>query len=105
MNPKIAENWEVSLKALNAAKTAFEKNGEADIKKELCIAIFYGQLMTKDLGQGGEGSIAADTVIESFEQLFNGLGNRQAIDITLKALKEYHNLAPKEYNLPAPTDC
>jgi hypothetical protein len=106
MNPEIAKHWEASLKAFNAAKTAFE-NGEADVevKRELWMAIFYGQFMTREIGQGGEESlIAAGTAIESLSQ-FNRLGTRQAIDITLKALKEYHNLAPKECNLPEPIDC
>ena len=103
MNPVIAKQWETSLKAFNAAKTAFENSeSDSEVKKELRMAIVYGQFMTRELGQGGEESlIAAGTALENFSQ-FNRLGTRQAINITLKALKECHNLAPKEYNLPPP---
>ena len=107
MNPEIAKNWGIALKALNAAKTAFE-NGESDykIKKELRTSIFYGQYMTKDLGLGGEERlIAAGTAVERFNQKFARFGTRDAIEETIKALKEYHNLVPPEYNLPVPIDC
>jgi len=103
MNPKIPENWEKSLQAFNAAKTAFENSEpHSEVKKQLWMAIVYGQIMTRELGQGGEESlIAAGAAIDTLSQV-DRLGTRQAIDITLKVLKEYHNLAPKEYYLPVP---
>lgn len=105
MNPKVCENWEKSLQAFKATKTAFENNErDSHVKKELWMAISYGQLAMRELGQGGEESlIAAGAAIESLSQL-DRLGTRQAIDMTLKALKEYQNLIPKEYYLPVPAD-
>jgi hypothetical protein len=107
MNPDIAKNWEIALKALNAAKIAFENSKpDYEIKKELRTAIFYGQYMTKDLGLAGEERlIAADIAVARFNQKFDRLGTRDAIEETIKALKEYHNLVPSEYNLPVPIDC
>lgn len=107
MNPDIAKNWGVDLKAFNAAKTAF-KNGESvsEIKKRLWNAVFYGQFMTRELGLGGgESDIAADAAIDGFSHKIDHLGARDAIDETRKVLKEYHNLVPSEYNLPPPIDC
>ena len=104
MNSEIAKYWKESLKAFNIANAAF-KNGESDfeVKKELWMAIFYGQYMTRVLGQGGEENlIAADAAIESISQVVR-LGTTQAIKITLNFLKECHNLAPEYYNLPLPS--
>jgi len=104
MNPKIAEHWERALKAYNDAKTAFQnRKSESDIKKELWNAILYGQCITRELESDGEESlIAAETAIESFEQL-QQLSTCKAFDLTLQALREYRNLAPDEYNLPIPS--
>ena len=104
MNPKIAEYWDRALKAYNAAKTAFQnRKSESYIKKELWDAILYGQFMTRELESDGEESlIAAGTAIESLEQL-QQLSTHEAFKITWKALREYQNLAPDEYNLPIPS--
>ncbi|MBW8001182.1 MAG: hypothetical protein FVQ80_04080 [Planctomycetes bacterium] len=104
MNPEIRKYWEAALKAFNTAKTAF-KNGESDseVKRELCIAVVYGYLAIRTFSKS-EGGISADTFRTWLEEIDN-LGSKHAIDITLKALKEYHNLVPKEYNLPVPVNC
>lgn len=101
MKPEIAKNWEAALKAFNAAKTAFN-NDEADVEvlKKLHMAIFYGQSAIRIFNKS-EGDVAAGTFRTKFEEI-NNLGTIQAIDMTFKALEEYHNLIPKEYNLPAP---
>jgi hypothetical protein len=104
MKHEITKHWEAALKAFNAAKTAF-KNGvsASEVKKELCIAVVNGHLAMRAFGKS-EGSVSADTFLAWLEEI-DSLGTRQAIDITRKALKEYHNLSPKEYNLPVPIDC
>ena len=104
MNPEIAKYWNKALEAFNTAKTNFE-NGEPDseVKKVLWMAVSHGQFITRHLNIGGEEStIAAGTAIENLSQL-ERLDIRQAFDKVLKALKEYHNLIPDEYNLPLPT--
>ena len=104
MNPEIAKHWEVALNAFNAAKTAFENSkSDYEIKKELHMAIFYGQFAIRKLNCV-DITITADIFFDYLSRIEH-LGPKQAIDETLKALKEYHNLVPPEYNLPVPVDC
>ncbi len=106
MNLEIAKNWEAALNAFNKAKAAF-KNGESDenVKEKLHVAIFYGHCMTRYLGLGGEENlISAGIVTESIFEKFNHLTTKDEINETLKALNEYHNLVPKDYDLPKPID-
>jgi hypothetical protein len=101
MNPKVCENWEKSLQAFKAAKTAFEnKEPDSEVKKELWMAIGYGQLAMREVDYG---LVAAGICFDHLRDIQN-LGTKQAIDITLKALKEYQNLLPEEYYLPVPPD-
>lgn len=104
MKHEITKHWEASLKAFNAAKTAF-KNGESDfeVKKELHMAIFYGQIAIRGLDYG-DIDLPADIFFDYLSRI-EPFGTKQAIDETRKALKEYHNLVPPEYNLPLPIDC
>jgi len=102
MNPKVCENWEKSLQAFKVAKTAFENNEpDSEVKKELWMAICYGHLAMREVKLG---LVSAGIALDYLEELQN-VGTKQAIDFTLRALKDYHNLLPEEYYLPLPSDC
>jgi hypothetical protein len=100
VNPKVREYWEKALDSLRTAKTLLE-NGEVDsiVKKELCSALVYGHLMTREFG----GGFASAGILDEHLHEIQSLGCIQAIDITLRALKEYWRLVPDEYYLPEPT--
>jgi len=103
MNPEIAKDWSEALKAYDEAKGGYRR-GESDfiVRKHLWMAVIFGQRMTKHLKPHGEESlIAAGTALDSLSQL-EQLPIRRAFDMVLKALREYHNLMPGEYNLPLP---
>lgn len=104
MNPEIAKYWDKALSAFNAAKTAL-KNGKSDyeVKKELYMAIFYGQFAIRKLNCV-DIAITADIFLDYLSKIEH-LGTKQAIDITRKALKAYRNLLPEEDSLPVPPDC
>ena len=103
MNPEIAKHWKTSLRAFSAAKAAFEKSEDSEVKKELHMALFYGQLAIRELDCGGI-DLPADIFFDYLSRI-EPLGTKQAIDETIKALKEYHNLVPPGYSLPVPIDC
>jgi hypothetical protein len=60
-------------------------------------------LETLILQRHHNGAILFSIMSDYLEKIQN-LGTKQAIDITLKALKEYQNLLPEEYYLPVPPD-
>ena len=104
MKPEIAKHWKKAFENFDDAKLAFE-NGQLDsiIKEKLWASIVHGQAMTRHLRANGEESlIAASIAIESRSQL-EQLSIKQAFEKVLKALREYRNLVPDEYNLPLPT--
>lgn len=106
MNPEIKKHWEAALEAFNTAKTAF-KNGESDsvVKKELHMAIYYGQLAVRGLVCRDIAIITAIFYDYFKSSRIERLGPKQTIDETLKALKRYCKLLPEEDYLPIPVDC
>jgi hypothetical protein len=65
------------------------------------MAIWYGQLAIREFDHN---LVAAAGIGLDYLNKLQDLGTKQAIDITLKALKVYQNLLPEEYYLPVPPD-
>lgn len=94
----------MALEAYEDAKAEFRNGGlEDSIKQKLWMAIYYGQQMTNHLSPNGQESmIGADIALDSLSRIGQS-SSRQDFDIVMRALREYHNLVPAEYNLPLPS--